>query len=229
MNWDGTVHLTRHGGHYSPTPRAGPGGEISSFGPVGSAPGVNSRARPAPAVSLARMKLMLRILAGLAVFVVALVVAAYLLPRHYRVERSTVINAPVAKIFPRVADMRGWKGWTVWHERDPNIKNDYSPEQGVVGAWSAWESKKEGNGRATLTAIETGQRLVYRLEFPDLGMVSTGTFVFAAEGNATKVTWSDEGDLGMNPMSRWFGLFLDKMLGADFEAGLAKLKRTTEK
>jgi len=174
------------------------------------------------------MKLMLRILAGLAVFVVALVVAAYLLPRQYRIERSIVINAPVAKVFPRAADMREWKGWTMWHERDPNIKNDYSPEQGVVGAWSAWESKKEGNGRATLTTVEAGRRLVYRLEFPDLGMVSTGTFVFATEGNATKLTWSDAGDLGNNPLNRWFGLFLDKIVGPDFEAGLAKLKRTTE-
>jgi uncharacterized protein YndB with AHSA1/START domain len=175
------------------------------------------------------MKILLRILAGLAVFVLALVAASYLLPRQYRVERSAVINVPPAALFAKMSDMRDWKNWTVWNERDPDIKSTYSPEQGVVGAWSAWESKKEGNGKATLTVVEPGRRLVYRLEFPDFGMVSTGTFAFAAEGGGTRVTWSDEGDLGMNPLSRWFGLSLDKMLGADFEASLAKLKRTTEK
>ncbi|MBA4137251.1 MAG: polyketide cyclase [Opitutus sp.] len=175
------------------------------------------------------MKLILRLLGGLAAFIVALVLAAYLLPRHYRVERSIVIQAPAAAIFPRLADMREWRTWGVWFERDPEIKNSYSPEQMVIGAWSAWESKKEGNGRATLTAIEPWQRLVYRLEFPDLGTVSTGAFALTAESTGTRVVWSDEGDLGFNPLNRWFGLFLDKLVGPDFEAGLAKLKRTSEK
>jgi uncharacterized protein YndB with AHSA1/START domain len=175
------------------------------------------------------MKLTLRILGGLAAFIVALVAIAYLLPRHYRVERSIVINAPAAALFPRVADMREWKNWTVWHERDPEIKNTYSAEQLVVGAWSEWDSKKEGRGKATVTALEPGRRAVYRLEFPDFGSVSTGVFVLTPEGNGTRLVWSDEGDLGYNPINRWFGLWLDGLVGADFEAGLAKLKRTVER
>lgn len=175
------------------------------------------------------MKLLLRLLAGLAVLVLLLVLVAFVLPARYRVERSIVINAPAAAVFPRVADLREWRSWTVWHERDPEIRNTYSPQQLVVGAWSEWSSKKEGNGKATLTALEPDRRAVYRLEFPDFGSVSTGTFVLAAEGNATRVTWSDEGELGYNPMNRWFGVFLDRLLGGDFEAGLAKLKRTSER
>lgn len=176
------------------------------------------------------MKTLLRILAGLAAFVVGLVAIAFLLPRHYRVERTIVIQAPAAAIFPRVADMREWKAWTVWHERDPEIKNTYSPQQLVVGAWSEWDSKKEGRGKATVTALDAPHRAAYRLEFPDFGTVSTGTFHLVAEGAAaTRVVWSDEGDLGYNPLNRWFGLFLDGMVGPDFEAGLAKLKRTMER
>jgi len=40
--------------------------------------------------------------------------------------------------------------------------------------------------------------------------------------------WVDAGDLGLNPLSHWFGLFLDRMIGPDFEAGLAKLKALCE-
>ena len=172
------------------------------------------------------MKLLLRILGGLAALVLLLVLVAFVLPSRYRVERSIVINAPASALYPRLADLREWKTWGVWFERDPEIKNTYSPEQLVVGAWSAWESKKEGNGKATVTALAPNQRAVYRLEFPDFGSVSTGIFALSPEGNGTRVVWSDEGDLGYTPLNRWFGLFLDKLIGPDFEAGLAKLKRT---
>jgi hypothetical protein len=36
------------------------------------------------------------------------------------------------------------------------------------------------------------------------------------------------GDMGKNPLLRWFALNADGMVGTDFEAGLAKLKRTAE-
>ena len=38
------------------------------------------------------------------------------------------------------------------------------------------------------------------------------------------MTWSNDGDLGNNPLMRWMGLAMDKMVGADFDAGLANLK-----
>ncbi len=174
------------------------------------------------------MKVLLKILGGLGALVLLLVVVAFFLPREYRVERSAVIKAKPEAVHAQLADMRAWKAWGVWFERDPNIKNTYSDQQSVIGAWSAWESKTEGNGKSTLTEI-TPARIVYSLEFPDMGMTSTGVFELTPQADGVKVVWSDAGDLGMNPLSRWFGLFLDKMIGPDFEAGLAKLKRNLEK
>ena len=157
-----------------------------------------------------------------------IVLAAFFFPRNYRVERSAVIKAPPAAIHAQLADMRNWRAWTVWHQRDPNMKNSYSDQQGVVGSWAAWESKTEGNGKSTLQEI-TPQRIVYTLEFPDMGMQSTGMFELMPQSDGVRVVWSDAGDLGMNPLSRWFGLFLDKMVGPDFEGGLANLKRNLER
>lgn len=174
------------------------------------------------------MKVLLKLLAGLASLVLLLVLVAFLFPRQYRVERSTVIKAAPQAIHAQLADMRAWRAWTVWHERDPEMKNTYSEQQGVVGAWAAWESKTEGNGKSTLTELAPN-RVVYSLEFPDMGMKSTGMFELAPQADGVKVVWSDAGDLGNNPMNRWFGLFLDKMIGPDFEGGLANLKRNLEK
>ena len=53
-------------------------------------------------------------------------------------------------------------------------------------------------------------------------------FVFKPKGNETEITWNMFGK--NNFMSKAFGLFVncDKMIGKDFEKGLASLKALTE-
>ncbi len=174
------------------------------------------------------MKLLLKILGVLAALVLLLVLVAFFLPRQYRVERSLVINAKPDAVLTQVATLRAWKAWSAWNLRDPNMKLTYSDATTGVGAWSQWESKNEGNGKMTITE-QTPTKVTYRLEFPDYGMQSVGTFELKPEGSAVRVVWADAGDLGMNPMNRWFGLFLDKFIGTDFGTGLANLKKLVEK
>jgi hypothetical protein len=59
-------------------------------------------------------------------------------------------------------------------------------------------------------------------------MQSTGVMEVVPVEGAYKLVWSDEGDLGLNPINRWFGLMLDKFIGTDFETGLANLKKLVE-
>lgn len=174
------------------------------------------------------MKTLLRLLAGLAVLVLLLVIVAFLLPRTYRIERTIVIQAKAERVYPMFADLRRWKEWGAWQEKDPAMKMTYAEKTTGVGAWSAWESATEGSGRMTFTTVEAPKRVVYKLEFPDMGTSSEGTMSLALAGDGVKVTWVDAGDLGMNPLFRWFGLFLERMIGPDFEKGLANLKRQAE-
>lgn len=174
------------------------------------------------------MKTVLKIVGGLAVVVVLLVLVAFAFPRHYRIERGVVINRAPEAVHAQVADLRAWKTWGAWQERDPGMKLTYSEPATGVGAWSAWESEKEGNGKMTITEV-TPTRIIYLLEFPDFGTKSTGSIELVSEAGGTRVVWKDEGDLGMNPMNRWFGLFLEGMIGPDFERGLSNIKRLVEK
>ena len=174
------------------------------------------------------MKILLKILAGLAALLVLLVVVAFFLPRQYRVERSLVFKAQPAAILAPCADLREWKAWGVWYQRDPQLKATYSTPPTGLGSWVSWESKQEGNGKMTITSLAP-TKVTYTLEFPDFGMKSTGVMVVTPEGDGFRLTWSDEGDLGLNPMNRWFGLFLNKLIGKDFESGLANLKKLVEK
>jgi len=174
------------------------------------------------------MKFLLKLGIGLVALVLVLVGVAYLLPREYRVQRSLHIQATAETVYSYTGDLRRWKEWGVWFERDPKMKIEYSEKTDQVGSWSAWESKGQ-KGKMTLTRLQRPTQVAYRLEFPDMGMSSLGLVEIVPDAGGVNVTLSDEGDLGLNPINRWFGLFLDRMIGPDFEAGLAKLKQVTEK
>ena len=158
-----------------------------------------------------------------------LVLGGMMIPSTFAVSRSVVVNAAPEKIYPLVVDPRGWKQWSVWNQRDPAMKIEYSgPPSGVGAAW-AWQSPSEGDGKMTFTAAEPGQRLGYELFFPDFGTTSKGDLRFTPEGSGTRVTWTMNGDMGRNPLYHWFALAADSMVGKDFEAGLARLKQVAEK
>ena len=79
-----------------------------------------------------------------------------------------------------------------------------------------------------LPADATLEDIAYELYFPDFGTTSSGDLLLAGEGSVTQVTWTMNGNMGTNPLFRWMALFGDKMVGADFEAGLANLKALAE-
>jgi uncharacterized protein YndB with AHSA1/START domain len=175
------------------------------------------------------MRLIIKIFAGLFGLWVVLMVAGFFLPGHYRVERTTVIAASPAEVYPLVSDLRAWRRWGVWFSRDPDMKISYSPATTEVGAWSQWTSKSQGDGKMTISSVRPPELFEYRMEFSDVGMVSLGGMKLTPVGaDMTRVSMTMEGDLGRSPMYRWFGLFMGKLVGPDFDAGLANLKRISE-
>ena len=166
---------------------------------------------------------------GLLALVALLAVGGMLLPGTFKVTRSVVVAAPADKVYGLLANPRRWKEWSVWNQRDPGMAITYSgPESGVGAVWE-WKSKSEGDGRMTFTAAEPGQRVGFDLFFPDFGTTSHGELQLTAEGSGTRVTWEMNGDMGKNPLFHWMALFMDGMVGKDFEGGPSNLKRLAEK
>jgi uncharacterized protein YndB with AHSA1/START domain len=172
------------------------------------------------------LKWVVIVLLGLAAL---LFVGGYALSPQFKAVRSVTINAPADKVYALLADPREWKRWTVWNRRDPAMAVTYSGPPSGAGAGWAWKSASEGDGRMTFTAAEPGRRVAYDLYFPDFGTTSTGDLLLTPDGAGTKVTWTMNGNMGSNPLFRWMALFADKMVGTDFEAGLANLKALAEK
>jgi uncharacterized protein YndB with AHSA1/START domain len=174
-----------------------------------------------------------KIVKGLLILVALLAVLLFggglLLPAGFTVQRSASIGAAPEQVYAAVADPRRWNDWGEWSRRDRNMQITYFGPTGGVGAGWEWKSKSQGDGRMTFTAAEPGQRVAFDLFFPDFGTTSKGELRFAPEGGGTKVTWTMQGDMGKNPLLHWMALFMDGMVGKDFDAGLANLKQLVEK
>jgi len=119
--------------------------------------------------------------------------------------------------------------WSVWSRRDPQMRIVYSgPPFGMGARWS-WESKQEGSGSMEFTHVDPNHRVEYALWFPAFNMRSTGAITMEPSGNGTRVTWTNGGDVGGNPLKHYLAAAMDHMVGPDFEQGLANLKAVAEK
>ena len=175
-----------------------------------------------------------KILPGIVIVVVVLVavcaVVVVLQPAHYQVERSTAINAPASVVFAQVNDFHKWQAWSPWAKMDPAMKQSYEGSPAGVGAIYTWAGNSEvGEGRMTITDSHPSEHIRIKLEFLKPWAATNATdFTFRPQGNQTAVTWTLSGD--NNFMRKAFGLFMnmDKMIGNDFEKGLAQLKSVAE-
>lgn len=178
------------------------------------------------------MKVLKRILLGLVVVLVLLVVVGFLLPSAAHVERSTVIAAPAAVIFPLLDNPRELNRWSPWVERFPDVEYTYTGPEAGVGARMAWASSEPGGeaGFQEITASDPPRRVETRLGFGPQGKESHARAYFQLdpEGDGTRVTWGMDSDFGYNLVYRYLGLTFDRWVGSDYEQGLAKLKPLAE-
>ena len=152
---------------------------------------------------------------------------------EFQVVRSTTIDADPALVRALVDDFHAWPRWSPWEDLDPDVKREYSGPETGVGAGYAWEgNRKAGKGRMRITS-STPERVVIDLTFEKPWKASnTVIFEFApaptASGTGTGVSWRMKGE--NTGLARLFAAVfsMDRMLGKDFEKGLARLKATAE-
>ena len=175
------------------------------------------------------MSILKRLLLVLVLLVGALVLCGFLLPASTHVERSVSIARPPADVFAMLNSYRRFNEWSPWHGLDPNTTYVYEGPAEGVGAGMRWSSEQSnvGKGRQTIVESVTNEKIGTRLEFEGQND-ALATFTLSAEGDGTRVVWSFETEHGKNPISRWFGLMLDRWVGGDFARGLAKLKTVLE-
>jgi len=171
------------------------------------------------------------VLIVVAALVGGVLVVAAMRPDTFSVQRSASIEAPAEKIYPMLIDFRQWPAWSPWEKLDPEMKRTLTGPTSGPGATYAWEgSSKVGSGRMEIKEVTAPGQVRIQLDFikPFEGHNVTD-FALVPRGDTTEVTWLMRGPAPF--VSKLMGVFvdMDKMIGKDFEAGLANLKATVEK
>ena len=175
------------------------------------------------------MKTLKKIFLAVIIIIALLVIVAFFLPMTYHVERSTIIKGDKAVIYDLTSNLGKWDIWAPWTKKaDSTAVFELVGPDGQVGTLRKWDGKVIGNGQMTLTQLIPGELVAYDLSFQQGKYNSKGKLIIEAMGDSTKVSWTDEGNLGYNPISRYMGLFMGKMMAPEFDKGLAKLKKVVE-
>ena len=169
--------------------------------------------------------------AGIVLAVAVVLVYAASRPDTFRIARSVSIQAPAEKIFPLIDDYRQWPAWSPYEHKDPQMKRTYGATTSGKGATYAWEGDGNvGAGHMAIADSSPPSRVLIKLTMlKPMEAHNDVAFTLEPQGEATRVTWGMQGPVPYLAKIFHVVIDVDKMVGSDFEAGLAKLKAVAEK
>ena len=171
-----------------------------------------------------------KILLGLAALVLVLVAVIATRPSDYRVERSLIIEETPSRAYDVICNLKRWNEWSPWAHLDPAMKTTFTGTPCAPGSSYAWVGNDQvGEGRMTITEVHPPLQAKIKLEFlKPYASTNETIFDLYAEKAGTRVVWIMNGHNGFVEKAVSLFMDFDKMIGADFERGLATLKKGIE-
>ncbi len=175
---------------------------------------------------------MKKVLRFVLILVIAIIAAVCILgliePNDVTVTRSTLIKAPKEAVFEQIVMFKNWPHWSPWYQMEPTVALTYSGTDGQPGSSYNWVGKKTGQGEMKNLAVN-GTKLDFMVSFlKPFKSEAKGILEATDTAGMTKATWtfSSHSPFPMNAMMAFMNM--DKMLGKDFENGLANMKAYVE-
>jgi len=175
--------------------------------------------------------MLVKILIAVVVVVLGLVAFIATRPSEFQVARSATFAAPAGAVFSQVNELKKWEAWSPWAKKDPQAKQSYAGPAAGAGASMSWAGNKDvGEGRMSIVETSPNALVRFKLEFfKPFAATNTAEFSFKEEGGRTALTWSMRGQNNFIGKAMCLVFDMDKMVGGDFEAGLAGIKAIVEK
>jgi hypothetical protein len=174
--------------------------------------------------------MIVKALAALVALIAVFLVVAALQPADFEFSRNTLVAAPPAAVFAEVNDLHRWNDWSPWAKLDPAMKQVFEgPVTGEGAAYSWVGNSKVGEGKMTITRSQVPDLVLLRLDFvKPMATTNQTEFTFKPEGSGTRVTWTMTGQKNFIAKAFHLVVSMDKLIGPDFEKGLAQLKAVAE-
>jgi hypothetical protein len=171
------------------------------------------------------------VIIAVVVLIAAVLIFAARKPDTFRVQRVTSIGAAADKIFPLINDFRNWGSWSPYEKKDPAMKRTFSAQTSGKGAVYEWDGNSQvGKGRIEIIDTSAPSRVTIKLDMikPMEGH-NIVDFTLEPRGGATQITWAMRGSFAYIAKVMSLVCDMDKMIGKDFDAGLANLKALAER
>ena len=179
---------------------------------------------------------MIKTIAVVIVLLLVVVVGAVLAyattkPDVFHVRRTASIKAPPDKIFPLINDFRSWSSWSPYEHKDPGMKRTYIGTAAGKGAVYEWDGDKNvGSGRIEIADTSPPNRVAIKLDMiKPFEAHNRVEFTLEPNGDTTNVTWAMNGHTPYLAKVMHVFIDVDRMVGQDFDVGLANLKAQAEK
>jgi len=171
-----------------------------------------------------------KIVAAIVTVLVVFVVLVAVQPAEFRIERSITISAPQSVVFSLVNDLHSFNEWNPWAKKDPAMEQSYEGPAAGPGAIYRWSGNADvGAGSMTITESHANEGVELELAFrKPMRATNAVEFTFRPNGEQTVVTWSMSGEKDMTAKAIHLVMDMDKMVGGDFERGLADMKSLAE-
>lgn len=175
-------------------------------------------------------KVILSALAGIVLAIAAFCVVVAMQPEDLKITRAATIGAASDKVFEQVNDFHKWEAWSPWAKLDPAMKTTYSGPASGVGSVYSWIGNDDvGEGKMTIMQSHPNEHIAIDLEFiKPFAAKNLTEFVLKPEGDKTNVTWTMAQKNNFMMKAFCLVMDMDKLVGADFDKGLAQLKTVSE-
>ena len=142
------------------------------------------------------MKRLAPIFGGIALVCLAIMGLGLALPGTWEAEQTFEFQQEPADLFPFLSDLARWEAWTVWSDFESVVSD---PSAGP-GATRHWDDANYGEGRVELVEVVPLTLVRYRVEIEQGSAWVNGEIVLSKTAVGTRVTWSESGDFGWNPL-----------------------------
>lgn len=168
------------------------------------------------------MDILKKIIIGILGIIALFFIVSVFLPSENKVERSITFKGNADSVFKNINTLKSWNKWSHWQLIEPAMQIQYYGPEAGVGATQTWTGK-DGKGKLTIVESVAPRVIAYQLQFEDFTPMNGYFEIDANEDSTVTVTWTMKADAGKNPIMKYFGLMMDRMMGPDFEAGLKNL------